>query len=71
MCGKLNLFFKKVRVFSFNFKMAHDTPLLIFFDKKLSNGSLGCKVCNVRMYGFKLEGGEGFKEGFRKLFSLE
>jgi len=26
---------------------------------------------NVRMYGFKLEGGEWFKEGFRKLFSLE
>jgi len=28
---------------------------------------------NVRMYGFKLEGwgGEWFKEGFRKLLSLE
>ena len=25
----------------------------------------------VRMYGFKLEGGQLFKEGFRKLFSLE
>jgi len=25
----------------------------------------------VRMYGFKLEGGEWFKEGFHKLLSLE
>jgi len=25
----------------------------------------------VRMYGFKLEGGEWFKEGFCKLLSLE
>ena len=25
----------------------------------------------VRIYGFKLEGGEWFKEGFHKLFSLE
>jgi len=25
----------------------------------------------VRMYGFKLEGGEWFKEGFQKLLSLE
>jgi len=25
----------------------------------------------VRMYGFKLEGGEWFKEGFRKILSLE
>jgi len=25
----------------------------------------------VRKYGFKLEGGEWFKEGFRKLLSLE
>jgi len=31
-------------------------------------GLVGC----VRMYGFKLGGGgERFKEGFRKLFSLE
>jgi len=25
----------------------------------------------VRMYGFKLEGGEWFKESFRKVLSLE
>jgi len=25
----------------------------------------------VRMYGFKLEGGEWFKEGFHKLFKVE
>jgi len=25
----------------------------------------------VRIYGFKLKGGELFKESFRKLFSLE
>jgi len=25
----------------------------------------------VRMYGFKLEGGEWFKGGFRKLFKIE
>jgi len=29
------------------------------------------KVPFVRMYGFKLEGGEWFKEGFHKLLSLE
>jgi len=29
------------------------------------------RVKTVRMYGFKLEGGEWFKEGFRKLLSLE
>ena len=28
-------------------------------------------VKTVRKYGFKLEGGEWFKEGFRKLLSLE
>ena len=28
-------------------------------------------VASVRIYGFKLEGGELFKESFRKLFSLE
>ena len=26
---------------------------------------------SVRMYDFKLEGGEWFKEGFRKLLSIE
>ena len=25
----------------------------------------------VRMYGFKLEGGEWFKEGFRQIFKIE
>jgi len=31
------------------------------------------KLHSIRMYGFKLEGGGGelFKDGFRKLFSLE
>ena len=33
------------------------------------NGHFG--VHYVRMYGFKLEGGKWFKEGFRKLLSLE
>ena len=28
-------------------------------------------VKHVRIYGFKLEGGEWFKEGFRKLLSQE
>jgi len=28
-------------------------------------------VNGVRMYGFKLEGGEWFKEGFHKLFKIE
>ena len=32
-------------------------------------GSIAGKV--VRIYGFKLEGGELFKESFRKLLSLE
>ena len=29
------------------------------------------KYLSVIMYGFKLKGGEWFKEGFHKLFSLE
>jgi len=31
----------------------------------------GSTVTSVRMYGFKLKGGEWFKEGFQKLLSLE
>jgi len=33
--------------------------------------SIDALVDSVRMYGFKLEGGEWFKGGFHKLFEIE
>jgi len=55
-----------------NIKEKTDNPpnprfIFSFFSLHLSNSFL----LSVRKYDFKLEGGEWFKEGFRKLLSLE